>query len=619
MSRELWNKNIISLRKSYAHIADYLEKQNAESECTESEQAESITCGVDCSYDRKVLYAVKDNQVYQLDTLYDPEKLLDLWLGTLKLTALNAKLLLFGLGNGMYVRTFLEHMSSDKNIIVFEPSIEILCTVFQEFDMSDILENDRVTLLFKNVMDREIQEYYYELMTFTDIETFDYSVYCNYQYLYAEQYTEYMKGIQNTCLGINSTQSVIGRYGNIYNQNTFANFSYFLNSKSIESLYRHMPKDVPAIIVAAGPSLDKNIMDLKAAKGRALLFAVDSAVRPMLNAGIVPDLCISVDGKKLSAHLAVEEARSIPMICCLQSHKEIMSMHTGLKFFENDLNQHVQKYLTSIHKLLPVTSSGGSVANEAFSIARMLGCTRIILVGQDLAFTDNRTHSAQSVRGSWNIDVSNLQHVKVEGIDGSMLQTSGEFILYKNWFEEEIVKNKDLLVIDATEGGAKIKGSKIQTLKQAVKEQCKKKVDMEAAFKQAEDYFSEQEKQEFKAYIARLPQELENGSKMIQEGIADYQKMQKLIDKNQYHNKQFIKLFKQVTKLTEQLDTMPAMEYVRNQIQTETTEILREIYKTTNEEKRELEEGCRLGEDYLQRMLRGTKETLELVQFTDEQ
>ena len=33
--------------------------------------------------------------------------------------------------------------------------------------------------------------------------------------------------------------------------------------------------------------------------------------------------------------------------------------------------------------------SGGSVANSAFSVARYLGFKNIILIGQDLAFTNN--------------------------------------------------------------------------------------------------------------------------------------------------------------------------------------------------------------------------------------
>lgn len=55
--------------------------------------------------------------------------------------------------------------------------------------------------------------------------------------------------------------------------------------------------DVPAIIVAAGPSLNKNVQELKRAKGKALILVVDAALRAVVNAGITPDLGITIDAR----------------------------------------------------------------------------------------------------------------------------------------------------------------------------------------------------------------------------------------------------------------------------------------------------------------------------------
>ena len=43
-----------------------------------------------------------------------------------------------------------------------------------------------------------------------------------------------------------------------------------------------------AILVAAGPSLNKNIQMLKKAKNRLFILAVDTAVKPLIKAGIKP-------------------------------------------------------------------------------------------------------------------------------------------------------------------------------------------------------------------------------------------------------------------------------------------------------------------------------------------
>ena len=56
-----------------------------------------------------------------------------------------------------------------------------------------------------------------------------------------------------------------------------------------------LPTDIPAIVVSAGPSLNKNIVELRKAKNKAFIVAVDTAVKPLVKAGIIPDLYVVVD------------------------------------------------------------------------------------------------------------------------------------------------------------------------------------------------------------------------------------------------------------------------------------------------------------------------------------
>lgn len=48
--------------------------------------------------------------------------------------------------------------------------------------------------------------------------------------------------------------------------------------------------------------------------------------------------------------------------------------------------------------------TGGSVANNSFSLVEFLGFKNIILVGQDLAFTDNKKHASNVYKES-EIDI----------------------------------------------------------------------------------------------------------------------------------------------------------------------------------------------------------------------
>ena len=64
--------------------------------------------------------------------------------------------------------------------------------------------------------------------------------------------------------------------------NPFKNMAVMKKSYLSSELNSVIPKDIPVIIVSAGPSLDRNIDVLKQVKGHALIFAVDTAIKYLL-------------------------------------------------------------------------------------------------------------------------------------------------------------------------------------------------------------------------------------------------------------------------------------------------------------------------------------------------
>ena len=60
-------------------------------------------------------------------------------------------------------------------------------------------------------------------------------------------------------------------------------------------------KNVPLVLVSAGPSLDRNIHELRGMENRCFLLSVDTALRPLLAAGVVPHAVIMADPSELNA------------------------------------------------------------------------------------------------------------------------------------------------------------------------------------------------------------------------------------------------------------------------------------------------------------------------------
>lgn len=57
----------------------------------------------------------------------------------------------------------------------------------------------------------------------------------------------------------------------------------------------------PVFVVAAGPSLDRNLAALARVRDRGVLVSVDTALAPLMHYGITPDIVISVDPSALNA------------------------------------------------------------------------------------------------------------------------------------------------------------------------------------------------------------------------------------------------------------------------------------------------------------------------------
>lgn len=112
---------------------------------------------------------------------------------------------------------------------------------------------------------------------------------------------------------------------------------------------------------------------------------------------------------------------------------------------------------------------GISVTHFAFILAYHIGAPAIILVGQDLAFGgEGQTHSSGSVYDDLKVNLeTETQVIYLEGYDGEKVPSQVTWRLFRDWYEIFLERYPTLL-INATEGGAKIKGTVQLTLQEAM-------------------------------------------------------------------------------------------------------------------------------------------------------
>ncbi|MBC7106903.1 MAG: motility associated factor glycosyltransferase family protein, partial [Firmicutes bacterium] len=114
--------------------------------------------------------------------------------------------------------------------------------------------------------------------------------------------------------------------------------------------------------------------------------------------------------------------------------------------------------------------SGGSVANVAFSVAYLMGLNPIIFIGQDLAYGDGCTHSRlleHQEPADWE---KREGFIPVEGNLGGIVYTKSTWLSFREWFERVFAAVQDRTIINATEGGARIRGTLVMTLREALRD-----------------------------------------------------------------------------------------------------------------------------------------------------
>lgn len=265
--------------------------------------------------------------------------------------------------------------------------------------------------------------------------------------------------------------------------------------KEMEDLF----KDLPAIVVAAGPSLDKNVHLLTQAKGRALIFATGTTLKKLDSLGIVPDFAVAIEPKNILHQFnGLSFTKQLNLILNVDANPKLFELPVKHKFifaYPEPINYRLAQLLGK--KL--VLDAGGSVATASFVIARTLGANPIILIGQDLALSEGGKSHAENLRKAESLDIKEIEAIKtgedseeldiyyVDGYYGGKVITRSRWLSYLRWYEVLVERLKakaksagsTFLAINATEGGARIKGMEQMTLAEAIAHFCREKIDVD--------------------------------------------------------------------------------------------------------------------------------------------
>jgi hypothetical protein len=255
---------------------------------------------------------------------------------------------------------------------------------------------------------------------------------------------------------------------------------------------------LPSVIVSAGPSLDKNIHELRGCEDKILILSTDTALKPLLAAGIDPHFVLIGDPSHTNyLHIKGAPSRQAFLVAEATSFPGVFDEFEGRTItctFENSSLRSLSDLLGNKGAL----RAWGSVATMALDFALLLRCDPIIFIGQDLAHTDGRIYCSEVYFDKeWFAGITNpaeyqsqlnklraaRRTVTVEDVFGRPVESTDKLASYWNWIMKEISEHPKVRFINATEGGILRDGIEIASLREALHRHCHKNFGLRSSIR----------------------------------------------------------------------------------------------------------------------------------------
>lgn len=269
--------------------------------------------------------------------------------------------------------------------------------------------------------------------------------------------------------GARANQDARRRMAGRYLLQTLRNTDAIADAGDVADLAGHL-RGLPALVVAAGPSLDRNLTDIARYRDRAVVIAVDTALRPLLAAGIAPDIAVAVDpGDSNARHLVdLPQCPSTTLVTEGSLAPEAIATFRDRLFVFRVSDHHPWPWLRSQGLDRGRLRAWGSVLTTAFDLALHLGCDPVVCAGADLAFTDGRPYArgtvyeedwqreaawGRSVEDSWQARLAEWPPTVEAAVDGTKVRTAPHLVAFRDWIVAEAGRAASRTVANATGAG----------------------------------------------------------------------------------------------------------------------------------------------------------------------
>lgn len=312
---------------------------------------------------------------------------------------------LCGMGLGYHLEALLQE--GEETVIVVEPEVSNFLTALEYRDLTGALADPRTTLVLGRGAAAVI-----ELLNALELRYPVTVAPPPLRALRPSYFEELEKGVESFRKRNEVNANTLSRFGKLWVRNLLINLPLLARSPGLGLLHNAF-QGIPALLLAAGPTLDEVLPRLEELRRHLLLIAVDTALPLLERTGVEPDIAVVVDPQYWNTrHLDMVELEKPLLVAEPSTHPRVFRLLRLPVFFGGSLfplGRYIESSLPERAKL----GAGGSVATSAWDVARMVGAGEVYTAGLDLGFPGLRTHA----RGSFFEERGHTLSGRLAGIE----------------------------------------------------------------------------------------------------------------------------------------------------------------------------------------------------------
>jgi len=452
--KEIFNKNIQALAEKNRDLAERLKSVSADYvEVVESKTGFPVPC-----------INIEDGKKLFVHSRIDPQREAERFVAEIDYSEKDLVIIL-GFGFGYHCELLMGKVSAEVNVITIEKDTSLLKAAFQSRDLEALVKLKNFYILADPA-----ESILPDIFRGKSSRNVIFITHRGSSQLYPDYYQNIISVIKSYVSTKDVNIATLARFEKTWGSNTARNIGVISRSCGVNRFFDGF-SGVPAIVAAAGPSLTQSIGFIRDNIAKAVIIAVDTSYKLLIDNGITPHFCLSVDPQLINARYyeGIEKTGTI-LVSDPTVHPSLLRFFKG-RICMTGIAFDMMKWIDDICGEKGELTHGGSVSTNAYDFARRIGASPVLMVGQDLSFTSglahakgsyldeqvhNKTYKFNNAQMYNRRQLTSLPPVYLKGVRGTRVLTNEKMMIFQTWFE----KRNDADLVNATYNGVFINNVK---------------------------------------------------------------------------------------------------------------------------------------------------------------